>query len=472
MSRSNRSTASKSKNKKPRQAVDKSAVKKGTDQVKGADAAERLAAMPGFLMCLITAVMLVLDIFAEGMQEKQYQYYQSAFSIVNVVAVVCGIVIIIFKAGMDFRAFVPQSRSKRLAWACFGAFAVCMIISTCVNGLTHDAIHGIPYRDIGIFTMFALIFIYMGSSSLMETERIADGLMLIFLAVSFLVSVAALYDRYVDEIEAFKAKKELSAIFFNGNHFGYFLVMAILAGAGYFIFTKGWRAVFGAVTGVTNLIVLGLNHSLGCMLAVMIVLFVTCLIVLFKEKYLRKRVLILVVILAAAFIAAMTVIPEVREEFETFSKDLINILHNRAKGSAGHNRLKVWRRTVEYIKDRPVVGYGCEGISIDLYSEMAISNPHNEVLTYAAYYGIPAAIFYTLGTISALFSGINARTGKSNIQYKHSASETHKSHVNPVACMAAAGYFISSMTGVAMFYTVPFFFIFLGLTMGEKTSNF
>ena len=33
------------------------------------------------------------------------------------------------------------------------------------------------------------------------------------------------------------------------------------------------------------------------------------------------------------------------------------------------------------------------------------------------------------------------------------------------ACMAAAGYFISSFVGVGMFYTVPFFFIFLGLSL-------
>ena len=33
-------------------------------------------------------------------------------------------------------------------------------------------------------------------------------------------------------------KKELSAVFFNGNHYGYFILMAVLIGLGYYLFSS------------------------------------------------------------------------------------------------------------------------------------------------------------------------------------------------------------------------------------------
>jgi len=71
------------------------------------------------------------------------------------------------------------------------------------------------------------------------------------------------------------------------------------------------------------------------------------------------------------------------------------------------------------------------------------------VLSYAAFYGIPAALFYTAGVLGVI--GSTAIDSSTNVPHK-------------AACMAAAGYFISSFTGVGMFYTLPFFFIFLGLS--------
>ena len=85
-----------------------------------------------------------------------------------------------------------------------------------------------------------------------------------------------------------------------------------------------------------------------------------------------------------------------------------------------------------------------------LYEEMKVSDPHCEALAYAAYYGIPAALFYITGVIGMLIASVN-RIKTNGIPQK-------------TASMAAAGYFISSFVGVGMFYTLPFFFIFLGLS--------
>ena len=84
-----------------------------------------------------------------------------------------------------------------------------------------------------------------------------------------------------------------------------------------------------------------------------------------------------------------------------------------------------------------------------LYEAMKVSDPHSELLGYAAAYGIPAALLYVAGVVSVIIRSIQ-RSGTNGAAQK-------------AACMAAAGYFLSSLVGVGMFYTLPFFFILLGL---------
>ena len=137
-----------------------------------------------------------------------------------------------------------------------------------------------------------------------------------------------------------------------------------------------------------------------------------------------------------------------QKEIATFGKDLVSIISGQASGTEGHNRIRVWSRTWSYITEKPVFGFGCEGMSERLYIGTGISNPHNEILTYAAYYGIPAAMSYAAGVIAIFVRYFRGRK---------QATASQKT-----ACMAAAGYFISSLTGVAMFYLTPLFFTLLG----------
>jgi len=115
--------------------------------------------------------------------------------------------------------------------------------------------------------------------------------------------------------------------------------------------------------------------------------------------------------------------------------------------SAGHNRWLLWQITMEHIASRPFLGYGCEGLSETLMDLTGRANPHNEILTYAAYFGIPAALLYAAGVLITVINGI--RSGE---------------HASMTAAFAAAAYFISSMFGVSMFYTTPFLFVLLGLS--------
>ncbi len=412
---------------------------------------EWLTLVPGLLMCVVVLIMLAADLAAAN-PEQQYELYPALFRTVNILVVLAGAVYILLNLADAHRREQLKSRLRSdWTWKFFAGLLLCIAVSTCINGLTHEAIYGIPYRNIGIFTTAAFILIYMGVSSFISTDGMRMILIILFCVTANLIAVGALYDRYIGEIPAFQSKKELSAIFFNGNHYGYFLVMAVLAGFGLVLYTEGHQMIIGALTSVLNLILLALNHSLGCILAVLITAAGATLYMMIREPQRRKRVSIITAVAVLIAAAVICTSSDVRKEFVVFSGDLASIMNSEVTGSLGHNRWKLWEQTMTYISEKPLMGYGCEGISFSLYKMFKISNPHNELLTYAAYYGIPAMFMYTAGIVSVFVYHI--RNGE-----RISAGSR-------IACMAAAGYFISSIAGVAMFYTAPFFFIFTGLAL-------
>ena len=412
-----------------------------------------LAIMPGLLMCLMVLMMVVMDVTVPEMSAKQYDDFPVLFRVLNYSAVICGagyLAVLAYKKAIHFT----------LTHALFASFLLCIAISTAVNGLGDEAIHGLPYRNIGILHMVAFIIIYMGASSLINRNAFIEFIMLLYIAIADFIGLAVLFDRYIGHIPAFHEKKDISAIFFNGNHYGYFLVMAVMIGLGYFMLSNGVKMTAGGISAVLNALLLILNHSTGCILAASAVSVAACLFVILKDKGHRQKAWIVLGALILGIVAAYIASPDIRKELEAFSEDLVAVMSNSASGSAGHNRMKVWMLTAKYIAERPLFGHGCEGISLRLFSETAISNPHNEILTYAAYYGIPAAAVYVLGVLSVVTTCIK----------RHSDKRISKEPSTMIACMAATGYFISSITGVAMFYTAPFFFIFLGLACDDRTE--
>lgn len=405
--------------------------------------ADYLAAMPGVLMCVMLLIVLVLDIFMPGMQDRQYDVFPIIFTVLDYIIIACGLLHIGVSAKRKEMHFEKTD-------VFFAAFALLILLSTFANGFNFMTIDGVPYRYIGIFNMFAFMLIYMGVSGSVKRETLGSLVLTGCLITADLIGAAALYDRMTGGIAAFHGKKELSAVFFNGNHYGYFLMMAVLIGLAYFLFGSRKAAIFGAASSILNMMLLTINHSLGSILALIAVIVCTGILILIRDRSHSRRLAILAASMLALLIIALLVSPALRREFTGLAADLAAILSNTAEGSAGHRRLQMWTLTAGYIAQRPLLGYGCEGIAFMLYEAMKVSDPHCEVLAYAAYYGIPAACMYVAGVTGVIITGIR-RMDSSGVQQK-------------AACMAAAGYFISSFVGVGMFYTLPFLFIFLGLS--------
>ena len=117
--------------------------------------------------------------------------------------------------------------------------------------------------------------------------------------------------------------------------------------------------------------------------------------------------------------------------------------------SAGSGRWRLWKNTVLHIPEHPLVGFGVEG----LLNTYHVGTPHNELMQYAAFFGIPVTVLYVIANVLVL---IRVWKKRKKVQ-----------PVTMVCFFVAIGYLVNSMFGVAIYYTTPFLFIFLGLAYSE-----
>lgn len=415
-----------------------------------------LAVLPAVFMCFLIIFVLFMDLVITGMASEQYQDFPSMFRITHGAIVCAGFVfwiIYLSQKGLGYLKPTNWLNKKHIYVLFFVIFLLLAAISTIINGFDEKVIHGVSARNIGIFHIFAFFLIYCFLSAKINRHSLRSGVIVLYLITADLVGLAALFDHFISPISAFGAKKELSTIFFNGNHYGYFLCMATLAAAGLFLFKADitFRAM-GLLSMLLNGLVLALNNSFGCILAVAITLVLFFIVSLFANRTALKSFILLFIFAFVLGLVGSFTASGVTSGFLSLIEDIREIaINGDDAAAAGHNRWLLWTQTVDYIIQRPLFGYGCEGISDMIMADTGRGNPHNELLTYAAYFGIPAAVAYTLGMIVVF-----ARFFHSNVL---------SDPVNASAGMAATGYFFSSLFGVPMFYTAPFFFIFLGLSL-------
>lgn len=303
-----------------------------------------------------------------------------------------------------------------------------------------------------------------------------------------------------------------AAMFFNSNHLGYYINMAVLCTAGLFLYdrnkSKVWSVVY-ILMFAFQFYTLILNDTFGCYLAASVTLiFIT--IVYFCSgtgRHISALAPLLIAVILSVLSGTNTFKHtdgrNVWENLTSFAEDLgmvashssdiadrindseenvaggnqstnsdnnisdnqstnsdNNISNNESNnsgsnpiefdiGKAGSSRMRLWINAVKDIIKRPVFGFGPECWDGD--------RPHNEVLQYALFIGIPGLLFYLVALIMLLIRQLK------NIK-----------KIKPVTIIAlgvAVGYFVSSLFGLTMFYTAPYYFMMLGFAMSQDTKN-
>ena len=144
-------------------------------------------------------------------------------------------------------------------------------------------------------------------------------------------------------------------------------------------------------------------------------------------------------------------------ELSTFSHDVNSVVSDAEDADgAGTGRMRLWKACLKMIPESPILGYGPEQLN-EKYSDVfrgslagGTSRPENEYIQYMVFMGIPGFAMY----IGALISMMICQLKK-----------IKKLELITIASAGCAlAYAAGACFGNSMYYTTPYFYMFLGMT--------
>jgi len=350
------------------------------------------------------------------------------------------------------RKVLPQGLFLLLAiWA----VAVCLL-----TGQTQYMTEGAPVLEEPTL-MFVLYFAgYFFAGMLLSRERSRRIIVVTIMAVGAVLGTLSLVHTYVVSLEpAYNVKGGLSAVFYNANHYAYFMTLCILLSAVCFAMEKTiWLRLAALYSFLCNVVVLNINNTLGCFLAALFALGGFLWLAASgrtseddgeRRRHTRAALMLLVVYVVVMLFMSLFYNTILRSLLFLFF-DIRKIVSDTADAEhAGSSRWKLWQCTLQYIAERPLTGHGTDGTAVRLAAEANYSRPHDEYLQYAVFWGIPAALLY----ISAC-----------GVTLLRALGRVRRSTYGCAATVASAGYLASACFGNTKYYTSPYFFLLLGIT--------
>lgn len=358
------------------------------------------------------------------------------------------------------------------SYLCLTAVLLLAILATIFSTDSRLSFFGDYYRKEGLLTIGAYVGIFMAASGL-RNEKLKKRLVEIFVLVSLFLGIivilqwrglpiqSVVYQFGINDSKAFVL---WAAIFHNINHYGYYLSMAIMVTAGFFVFEERkilkacWCLVFSLLTWV-----LIKNNTFGAYLGVCAGLLLLMVICINRKEGFRKMLILVAVFIGISFVAN-GIMGQVKSNFVVLVEDTKKIAQvtvvpaeakedaNVSANLAGNGRWILWKGAIEIIRKHPVLGVGPDNLA-GYYEIKGIpwDRPHNELLQIGASLGVPAMIFY----LSALGLGF--------FQIFRNLKKMSKTEI--IAVGAVGGYLVSAMFGNTMYYTYPYFLIFLAIAL-------
>lgn len=329
------------------------------------------------------------------------------------------------------------------------------IIATFFSTDFITAFQGSGYRQTGLLMNFAFCG-YYGCGYIVAKGNKLHYIFNLFSVVAVVLALLMIINS--PALNAYLRTSQLCSVFFNQNHTGYYFCIATILNSVEILRLKT-NTKKNIVLFFIRLCALGicfygniLSCSTGSFLAI---IFGGCCLIfatsLFNKKILKHTILIfltlIIVIVIALFTSKNPLIASLR-----IILDLGFILKNPKSPEAllaGSSRWHFWLETLNFIKAKPLFGYGLDCLGPE-FANVGISydKPHCEPLQFAAEIGIPAAIAYLIALTTFVVTFFKKKIS------------------NPLViglvCTVGA-YVFSSLFGNTMFYTSPFFFMIFGM---------
>lgn len=347
----------------------------------------------------------------------------------------------------------------------FVLYMIWTLISCFLSPNVNQAFNGNYYRKEGYF-MYINYAGYFLCALLLENKKLKKILLNAFIVTSvFLIILSRICldgERFTN---IFVNNKIETTVFAQFNHYGYYLMMSLICCLGLFMKEKN------KILKVIYLIIYTLigyatiyNDTFGCYLATLIILILYGIYAIIKKT--DKKAISVAIIIFVILSCITTVENEniAYKNITRFGKDIRAIICKivnidvedeeieKEFEEAGTSRMQLWVNGVKFVLKRPIIGYGPDNLRVEYLNEgIKQDRPHNLLIYLAAVSGIPGMIIYMTAVGIIVVKGVKKllTNNKNGMIY----------------LIIVITYLISAMFGNSMFYTSPYFFIFLGCLM-------
>lgn len=366
--------------------------------------------------------------------------------------------------GFSYIVHLLKTNKSIIFFACFAIWA---FFASIFADDSHLAFYSNLHRNEGyiVFCYYIITFLMAGIIKSSKKKRLLLNVFAVSATLLCTVTVLQKYDAianffHMENCVLFTTNGKIESVFCYFNHYGYYLSMAVLCCAALIYTDKKKKSlVYHSLLLIINIWSLVINDTFGSYIAA---LFAICVISILFILRIRKNhesmnkltflrimlpLLIFVVISFSSSLAENSIFSQMGQLTTDVGKV---ITAAPSADSAGTGRWHLWKITARFIAERPVFGFGAEGL-IDKYAVLGMINdrPANEYLQYAAFFGIPGLIFYLSALISILISLMKKLKSLKPIT------------IAIGGCVLA--YAISACFGNTMYYTTVYFYMFLGL---------
>ncbi|MVX62582.1 hypothetical protein GKZ28_02545 [Clostridium chromiireducens] len=315
--------------------------------------------------------------------------------------------------------------------------------------------NGTLYRKDGLITYFTYCGIFC-CGYIIRNKRFIKYILEFFTSTATLLSVLMLINsKYINDLFGLTSD---SSVFYQFNHFAYYLCMSLMCSLVLFQIEKKSILILSIRIAMFAVITAALvkNGSLGPYIAVVFGLIASLILIIRLEKKYLKRILIPLGIFIGVTLIMNISNSHTFSDIKTLETDLYKVVNKSSDvDKAGTGRWILWRNGVRFISEKPLFGYGPDNLG-DQYAKVKVGTDraHNEIIQYAASLGIPAAIFYVIAIMNYFIVFIRNRKKISILEIG-------------MFC-AVVAYLVSSMFGNTMYYTSPFFFMLLGISSSRN----
>lgn len=336
--------------------------------------------------------------------------------------------------------------------------SILIFISTLLSSNKTISILGSMYRNDGLIMYINYFFIFTLGHNIKNDKYkkiILTGVIITSLILGFLTG----FDITSNNVFSLSTYPYL---FYNYNHLGYYLTIGVISSLILFINEENkFKNVFYLLSNILLTINIILNNTFGSYLGVLCgITFMLIINIIRKEKIL-KTVFSVLIFLLLSLLLSYKATPIVLDNFKALVSDTKNIIttddiKDKSISKSG-NRLELWTNAIDFIKEKPLFGYGIENLS-EKYKSVGVleDRPHSSILQIALFLGIPALLLISSLILKIFIANVF------NIK--------KESLINIGILTIFIAYTISSLFGNSMYYTTPYYMIILGFLYKKRES--